>query len=370
MPRKRKRNLQWNKAIFARSASSSTTDNGSTDATISVTNQIRCPFCNEYFANSTAFGNHNRWNMGGCSSTALSLTHSQGEKSNNDNNTPICSTNEESNKNGNDTVNSADDSSIDLRGVPHSPDIEDHVPSSPTNIDRCTDSHPTNNDNGDDDDDQAFETWIPDLFHDSCSSNDSPRPELIYQDDFSLNDEHSDGDSQEQTDICLDDENESSPDQEQIITFDDDTDSQPDISASNVEDYDGDHNPSVTETDAALPVTQETVTTSGSDLQPQEHRPPLLPDEVASVELLSILQAANAPLSLHDTICKWANHSSHIHSSGKQLPQCIATIAALKRRYQLDNMSPKEVDCYLPGIGTKIKLTTHDFESSLQSLHE
>ena len=76
----------------------------------------------------------------------------------------------------------------------------------------------------------------------------------------------------------------------------------------------------------------------------------LLLSEIASIELLSILQQSNAPIGTYNKILDWAkrqNPKSFSSMKGRE-----AVINDLTRRYNLDNLQSELKDCYLPGSRT------------------
>ena len=88
--------------------------------------------------------------------------------------------------------------------------------------------------------------------------------------------------------------------------------------------------------------------------------------DAASVELLYLLKQANCSLGVYDSVLKWVKSHNPDDLAGMSGRESMTK--KLIKRYNYDHLRPIDVKCYLPGAGTTVTLTTHDFIACLHSL--
>jgi hypothetical protein len=91
----------------------------------------------------------------------------------------------------------------------------------------------------------------------------------------------------------------------------------------------------------------------------------------ANVELLNMLQTANAPIYLFDSIMQWTkkNYCEHqIDFMYQPIQSRAFVLKQIKTQFDLHNLEPQTKKVTLPGSGTTVNLVFHSFKYSLYSL--
>jgi hypothetical protein len=94
------------------------------------------------------------------------------------------------------------------------------------------------------------------------------------------------------------------------------------------------------------------------------------PEMNTSLELITMLQSANAPIHLYDKIIKWSLRNSNLLLKNKKLPSREHLINHFANRYNMKSLYPYQIKCPLQGSETNIDLTCHSFSAAISSLLE
>ena len=95
---------------------------------------------------------------------------------------------------------------------------------------------------------------------------------------------------------------------------------------------------------------------------------PVDPATQCSLQLMTMLQSANAPKCLHAKIIHWMKENSKVIHESEKLPNREQVIDNLSLRHDLKCLCPIQVKCELKGTGGHVNLTCHSFSAAVSSL--
>ena len=98
------------------------------------------------------------------------------------------------------------------------------------------------------------------------------------------------------------------------------------------------------------------------------------PNYKSDVKLLKLLKTAGCPIYLFNQIKEWA-HESAVGGDGlegvkwlERSEKRTAVLKDIRRRFDLEESGPTQIEVTLPGSGEKVTLTLHDFKQQVYSL--